>query len=83
MQLDGGMAALSSQLTEVQTRAAPAWLLTLQAAWLQKIPPSPIARLLPRYDAYLLGYRNRDPAIDPAYVKRIYPGADCCTRRFS
>jgi hypothetical protein len=66
--------SLSSQLIEVETRAAPAWMLATQAAWLQEALPPPIVRLLPRYDAYLLGYRNRDLAIDAGYVKRVYPG---------
>jgi len=65
---------LASQLLEVETRTAPAWMLASQAAWLQEALPSPVVRLLPRYDVYLLGYRNRDLVIDARYARRIYPG---------
>ncbi len=35
---------------------------------------SPMARLLPRYDDYLLGWRNRDLVLDPAHRRAIHPG---------
>ena len=35
---------------------------------------SPVVRLLGAYDTYLLGYRDRTPALDAAYAKRIQAG---------
>ncbi len=35
---------------------------------------SPVARLLPRYDDYLLGWRDRDLVLDPAHRRAIHPG---------
>jgi hypothetical protein len=32
------------------------------------------AHLLPPFDEYLLGYRHRDPVIDPTHVERVVPG---------
>lgn len=34
----------------------------------------PGVRLLGEFDAYLLGYRNRDLVVDPRHRKRIHPG---------
>lgn len=64
----------AGRLVEVQTRAAPAWMLQTRAAWLEETWPSPVVRLLPRYDAYLLGYGDRSLLIESQYVRRIYPG---------
>jgi hypothetical protein len=33
-----------------------------------------LARLLPRFDTYLLGYRGRDLALTPEHATRIMPG---------
>jgi hypothetical protein len=35
---------------------------------------SPAVRLLPRYDDYLLGWRDREPILDPAHARAIHPG---------
>ncbi len=47
-------------------------------ATLAEKPPnngdSPVARLLPRYDGYLLGWRDRELVLDPAYARAIHPG---------
>lgn len=40
-------------------------------------PPSadsPLVRLLPAFDTYLLGYRNRDLAVPPQHAKQVWPG---------
>jgi hypothetical protein len=36
-------------------------------------PPSP-ARLLPAFDPYLLGWKDRSFAVDPALARRVHPG---------
>ncbi len=35
---------------------------------------SPAARLLPRYDGYLLGWRDRDLMLDRSHTRAIHPG---------
>lgn len=35
---------------------------------------SPAAHLLPAFDEFLIGYRNRDAVLDPRHVRRINAG---------
>lgn len=46
--------------------------------WAGREPPSPLtpsmAYLLPPYDEYLLGYKDRSWALDPAYAKQVNAG---------
>ena len=43
--------------------------------WLDKLAvQTPIVRLLPRFDIYLLGYQKRDMAVPTQYAKRINAG---------
>jgi hypothetical protein len=37
-------------------------------------PQPPIVRLLPAFDTYLLGYRNRDVTLAPEHARRVWPG---------
>ncbi len=36
--------------------------------------PTPVVRLLPGFDTYLLGYKKRDLAVPPQHAKRINTG---------
>lgn len=66
---------LTNQLIEVKIGDAPAYMLQEQSSWLEPEPPSPpVVNLLPAFDTYLLGYRNRDLALEPQHARRIYPG---------
>jgi hypothetical protein len=66
---------IADQLMEVEVADSPAWMLKTRTAWLDELSTnSPIVRLLPRFDIYLLGYRNRDLAVPPRYAKRINAG---------
>ncbi|OHE67632.1 MAG: hypothetical protein A2001_19785 [Treponema sp. GWC1_61_84] len=38
--------------------------------------PSPRIHLLPGHDEFILGFKNRDAALDPAYAGRICPGGN-------
>jgi Winged helix DNA-binding domain len=63
------------QLIEVEIAGRPAWLPKTNAAWLDEFPiHSPVVRLLPSFDTYLLGYRKRDLIVESQYAKRIHPG---------
>ena len=50
-------------------------MLKTQAARLDELSPqTPIIRLLPRFDIYLLGYQKRDLAVPSQFAKRINAG---------
>ncbi|MCB0182020.1 MAG: AlkZ family DNA glycosylase, partial [Anaerolineae bacterium] len=38
--------------------------------------PSPTVYLLPGFDEYLLGYRDRSAVLDPAHAKKVVPGGN-------
>jgi len=66
---------IDDELLVVETVDSPAWMLKTQAARLEELPaPTPIVRLLPRFDIYLLGYQKRDLAVPSQYAKRINAG---------
>lgn len=67
--------SLADELLEVSIAGIPAWMLKTQAPWLDELSPSaPIVRLLPRYDIYLPGYRNRDFALPREFARRVNAG---------
>jgi hypothetical protein len=49
-------------------------LVDLAAAPRDAAPPAAGPRLLPAFDPYLLGWRDRAFAVAPAFAKRVYPG---------
>jgi len=69
---------IADQLMEIEVAGSPAWMLKTckaWAAWLEMPPvPSPIVHLLPAFDIYLLGYRDRELVVPPQYAKRINAG---------
>ena len=69
------MQGIASELVQVEISGRPAWMLASQAKWLDEPPaPSPVVRLLPRFDTYLLGYAGRELAVAPEHARRIHPG---------
>jgi hypothetical protein len=66
---------IADQLVQVEAAGQTCWLLQSQLPWLDETPASsPVVNLLPRFGTYLLGYAERDLAVDPAYARRIHPG---------
>jgi hypothetical protein len=66
---------IEPRLIEVEAGGYPARMLESCAPWLDAPPPhGPVVNLLPRFDTYLLGYRNRDLAVPPRYAKRVNAG---------
>jgi len=66
---------VAPQLIEVEIANRPAWMLKTHMAWLDEFPlHSPVVRLLPSFDTYLLGYRKRDLIVESQYARRIHPG---------
>ncbi|HYX51466.1 MAG TPA: winged helix DNA-binding domain-containing protein, partial [Ktedonobacteraceae bacterium] len=71
----GAWQRLGGELLEVETTISTAWMLNTQVARLEELSTStPIVRLLPRYDIYLLGYQKRELAQPARYAKRINAG---------
>jgi hypothetical protein len=70
-----GFSAIASELVEVEIDGTAALMLKSQLPWLDELSTgSPVVRLLPRFDNYLLGYASRDLALAPQYAKRINAG---------
>lgn len=68
-----GLQSISNELQEVEVQGEQAWVLA--TADLSAVGTSePCVRLLPAFDTYLLGYRNRDLALDPKFSRRIHAG---------
>jgi hypothetical protein len=68
-------AGIADEVLAVEAAGQPAWLLKDRAGWLDEPPPAqPIVRLLPAFDTYLLGYRDRHLSVAPEYARHIHPG---------
>lgn len=68
-------AALGDELQEVHTDGATMSVLREQTAWLDAPEATTRSvRLLPAYDPYLLGYRDRDLIVAREHARRIHPG---------
>ena len=61
------MAAIRDELTEVAFDGRRGWTLG-------DVEPAPAFRLLPMFDNYLLGYRDRTAMLDPARHPQVYVG---------
>jgi len=70
-----GWQLISEQLIEVKVEGQPLWMLAEHADWLNEpLADAPTVSLLPMFDTYLLGYKNRDFVVAPAYQGSIYHG---------
>jgi winged helix DNA-binding protein len=74
-------AALGGELEPVEVAGEPAWMLAaaepdrLGASGPDRLGASgPCVRLLPNFDAYLLGYRDRELALPARFAKRVSGG---------
>lgn len=64
-------ALIAAEVTEVEAFGAPA--VALSATDLETGPARSV-RLLGNFDAYLLGFRSRDPVLDPCCARRVLAG---------
>ena len=64
---------IDNELEEVETAVGRRWVLRSQADP-PPTAPDPVARLLPGFDAYLLGYADRELAVPPPHTKRVQAG---------
>lgn len=64
-----GLSAISAELREVRLESGPAWTLKRRARTARKV-----VRLLPAWDTYLMGYRDRAFLTRAERWKRVAPG---------
>ncbi len=67
-----GFRLVGSQLAEVDVAGEPAWVLA--PATIANDQAAPCVRLLPAFDAYLLGYASRELAVPAQFARRIQAG---------
>ncbi len=68
---------LASQAIEVKVGNTPALVPRSHEPWLKETKGrvgAPVVRLLPSFDTYLLGYRDRALVVASRYAKHIHPG---------
>ena len=65
----------ADELLEVSVEGSRAWIHVGKEDWLDApVPQTSAVRLLPAFDTYLLGYRERDLGVPAEYARRIHPG---------
>ena len=64
---------LDGELVEVVAVGRPAWVLNGTDLHLGE-PGSPVVRLLPAFDTYLLGHKDRALIVDERFTRRVWPG---------
>jgi hypothetical protein len=69
-----GFDEISRELIEFKCMGSPVWMLSEKASWSEEAFATPVVKLLPRYDSYLLGYQNRNWMVAQAYERQIHPG---------
>jgi hypothetical protein len=66
---------VAAELVEVEIDGQAAWIPESRVSWLDDLPDDVSwARLLPAYDALLLGYDRRDWIVPDDYARRVHPG---------
>jgi len=66
---------VGGDLAEVRVAGEPAWILAGRSgSTRESAGQAPFVRLLPHFDAYLLGYRDRDLVVAPRHARRIQRG---------
>ncbi len=72
MEARTGWKLLVSDIVEVRIAGTIAWISSSAAP--ASAPEAGLLRLLPAFDAFLLGYRNRDLFLPPAHAARVQAG---------
>jgi Winged helix DNA-binding domain len=66
---------ISGELVEVLVAGQPAWLPAVHAGWPEAPEPdAPLVHLLPGFDVYLLGYRDRALAVPEEHGRAVWTG---------
>lgn len=66
---------IRGELVEVSLENTPALLLAEDLDALERVQPSRSIRLLPSFDVYLLGHRDKSHLVDDAHHKEVYRNA--------
>lgn len=66
---------LRGELVEVSLDGTRALLLAEDLDALERVQPSRSVRLLPSFDVYLLGHRDKSHLVDAAHYKEVYRNA--------
>ncbi|MBE3144217.1 MAG: winged helix DNA-binding domain-containing protein [Planctomycetes bacterium] len=67
--------SIGGQLVPVENPGRTLWMLKSQLDWVETAQDcSPVVRLLPKFDTYLLGFADRDLLVAPTFAKYIHPG---------
>lgn len=66
--------AISGELEPVHDADPGLWRLAGAGQERDAEPATPVVRLLPAFDDYLLGYRGRGHVVDPAHWSAVHPG---------
>lgn len=70
-----GWKRIAQEPVEVAAAGRTLWMLEENAGWLDELDESASSvHLLPNFDAYLLGYRDRAFALDPRHAGRVNAG---------
>ncbi|MDJ0344289.1 winged helix DNA-binding domain-containing protein [Streptomyces sp. H10-C2] len=75
-QARSGFRAAGEMLAEVSGPDGPLWVTAGAAA---PADPAPSVRLIGHFDPYLLGYRDRDPLLDPSFAHLVATGGGFIT----
>lgn len=65
-----GLASIEHDLVKVEIDGVPYYCADVSPA----PPPSPRADVLPAFDEYLLGYKDRELVLDPVHAEKVCPG---------
>jgi Winged helix DNA-binding domain len=66
---------VAGELVEVLLAGQPAWLPAAHAAWLEEPgPDASLVHLLPGFDVYMLGYRDRALAVPEKHGRAVWTG---------
>jgi hypothetical protein len=61
--------SIGGQLVSVENPGRTLWMLKSQLDWVETAPDcSPVVRLLPKFNTYLLGYADRDRLVAPTFA---------------
>jgi uncharacterized protein YcaQ len=63
---------MGAEVKEVNVEGRPALILRQDLVTLRKPEPADSVRLLPSFDSYLLGHRNKDHLVDAAHYKLVF-----------
>lgn len=66
---------LGEELVEASVDGQSTWMLRDDLLRLEAIRPMASARLMPNFDTYLLGHKDKTQFLDAAHHKKVFPGA--------